>query len=67
MMVGFTGMEISDMTVAELITQLQALPQHLVVMVYEGDPDAYVPVSEVDYLDKVAEPHVRLITEWDKI
>lgn len=55
------------MLVRELIAQLQALPQGLVVKVYESHPDDYVPISEVEHLTKVAEPHVRLTTEWDKI
>ena len=55
------------MTVAELIKHLEALPQHLPVLVYESDPDDYVPIHEVEHLTMVAEPHVRLVTEWDKI
>lgn len=35
------------MIVAELIRQLQALPQDMIVKVYEHEPDAFVPVTNV--------------------
>jgi hypothetical protein len=50
------------MTIAELITKLQVLPQDIPVMVYESDPDTYVPVAEVYYCKEDAEPHIRLLT-----
>lgn len=48
------------MTIAELIKVLSNLPQDIPVMVYESDPDDYLPVASLEYLSTVTEPHVRL-------
>ena len=46
------------MTVAELIVQLQSMPQQAIVSVYESDPDDYIPIAELKLMDENKEVRV---------
>jgi hypothetical protein len=55
------------MTVAELIKALQELPQDIPVMVYESDPDDYLPVTSLEHLSTATDPHVRLYSGLEQV
>lgn len=55
------------MLVKDLIAALSKLPQDIPVMVYEADPDDYLPITEVQYCEKDIEPHLRLLTGLEQV